>query len=208
MELPKRARVSDLTNRELILLDFMFETPAPRPMLEDDVFPIHHNTTYSHGFNTQELSNVLNRFVNQGLIFAEGVIYRGKQTQSFGLTATGGKLWEAERSPIWKRFVGDCQVMSKQEGKWETKVHSYSEGALAACIKYYIETGFLGKPISKLEYMQTTSYAFIYWKEKSTVYGCHYLAKDNRETEEVDWDEYEQSRTWWRNVRELQKKFV
>ena len=204
METLARSHESNLSDRELFLLDFLFDAIAPRAMIDDENFPIHNNTPYSHGFNTRELDAVLIKFSNEDVLFSEQHNHHGKQTQYFGLTAKGGELWESERKPSWGRYIDDSQELSKEEGIWKAKIRAFSPEILTESSAYYAESGFLGIPVSELEYAQVIS-SLVYWKEPFTVYECTYLAREDECPKKTNWAEYEKNRKWWRNVRELQK---
>ncbi len=208
MKLPQRTRISKLADNDLILLDFMFDATVPRPMLEDEKFSIHNNTSYSHEFDTLQLNKVLNRLLDQELLFTERHKFREEKVEYYGLTSTGGKLWESERKPVWKRYVEDSQELAEQKGVWATTISSYSEEALFACVEYYVKNSFMGVPISELKYAQSNSSSLIYWKNNSVVYKCQFLAKEKEDVERTDWGKYKQNRVWWRNVCELQRYFA
>ncbi len=210
MRLPKRTHVSELSDSELMLLDFMFDSIVPRPLLEEGKFSTHHNTSYSHGFNTEDLNRILQRLVDQGVLFSAKNFhnYWKKEIESFGLTPTGGNLWESERKPVWERYVEDGQTPTEKEDVWKSNICSYSQETLKSCAKFYIKTGFLDVPISELEYTQSESQGSIYWKTQRTMYECQYLAREEEGGEILDWTEYERNRVWWRHISELQKYFA
>ncbi len=204
MEMPNRTGVSELGDRELILFDFLFDATAPRPMLENEKLAIHHNTGYSHEFEKEELNSILSRFSEKGLLFTQHQNYWGEVVPYYGLTLAGGKLWESERKPIWERYIDESQAAENGENIWATTISSYSKECLLACVKYYLEIGFLGEPISNLTYTQSNPESLIYWKDPGIVYECMFKAKDEH-NQKVDWNEYERNRVWWRHISELQK---
>lgn len=207
MELPERTRTSNLTDSELILFDFLFDSIVPRPMLEKEEFLIHYNTGYSHDLNTQELNSVLDRFIKDDLLFEEKQNYWGKQVLFFGLTLKGGKIWESERKPIWSRYIVDAQDHTETDNIWKAEICSYSKETLITCVNYYVENGFFGDLVSSLKYAQLDSQCLIYWRIPSIVYECTFLVSTDG-NEKIDWEKYNSERVWWRNVRELQKSFA
>jgi hypothetical protein len=68
MELPKRTNATDLTDNELLLFDFLFDTSLAFHHLRTDDYSFHMNCTYSHSLDDDRLRVTLASLVDRRLL--------------------------------------------------------------------------------------------------------------------------------------------
>lgn len=127
-----RTGATDLTDGELLILDFLFDlNRVPYRALRNEAFAFHHNCVAGHGMDDDALWDVLDRRVADGTLRltleeidrddAEPGDERGDVPDPAGgpplhryyaLTPAGGRLWEAERLPDWDRY---CSYMEESD---------------------------------------------------------------------------------------------
>jgi len=98
--LPKRTKITHLSNGELFILDFLaLEGRSNFKNLCEKNYSIHMNVEYSHDFNDRELLRVLNTLKYEQYITFNNNYYQ--------ITKKGGDIWTIERTPIWNRYCID-----------------------------------------------------------------------------------------------------
>jgi hypothetical protein len=98
--LPFRANRTWLIDDDLILLDVLFDGPAPMRLLRRDTYRAQWNLGYSHGLNDADLEGRVTQLGEQGVLKAE-FCYGETFVR---MTAAGGELWSHERCPEWERY--------------------------------------------------------------------------------------------------------
>jgi hypothetical protein len=200
----KRTDKTSLLDEELLILDVLFDSMDTFESLVKENYASWHNLPYSHHLELGSLRDLLNQLINNGII---GSHAEGHDDRIFyGLTETGGKLWELERAPDWERYCTDYSTVD-EHGTWTLCVESPSVGtakAFMGCANHCRLYGFNPDEIRMTtlskEYLST-----VYWKAFSTVCSMSVTTEALPKTNQVDWNDYEVRRSWWSNLAELVK---
>ena len=210
-DLPKRTKKTNLDTDSLILLDFLaINGSCNIKFLKKDDYPLHMNCTYSHKVSDDHLEDkierlILNGLVNKGFDVSVNIDQNIKnQEYIYSMTKNGGKLWELEREPIWGRYCSDSSYQDNLNKNIEyfdldclTKDigHQFSMCALSCGLYQYDP--------NELKLVDSSS-CLISWREFDKIYTWR-ASLIETDTFSIDWDYYENHRTWWRDLKELQK---
>ena len=200
----KRTKETNLSEEELLILDVLFDATDTFESLARENYASWHNLPYSHTLETSVLGDLINRLVEHGIIKSHP---SGVEDRIFyGLTKLGGELWEVERVPNWERYCADYST-EDETGYWMLSVESPSSATAQAFMDCATHCGLYG---FKQDEIRTTTLVeeqptIIYWKDFSTVYSMSVPTSALPGTSQVDWHEYERTRSWWRNLTELAK---
>jgi hypothetical protein len=201
----RRTRTTSLSDDELTVLDVLFcGAFAPLRSLRRSTFKDQWNCP-SHALDDEELTDTLNRFCEAGVLSSEQFLseMRG-QHPCFGLTAYGGALWEAERTPTWDRYAteryGGCD---DSLGRYRVSICALSADIRDDFWMIGSEVGMWASDTGRARFAQIPKYHLIPWKD----FPCTYVAvgKVRDCSLGCDWLLYDARRTWWRNVEELQR---
>lgn len=198
----KRTNETNLSADELLILDVLFDAKERFESLLRENYASWHNLPYSHHLETNVLRDLIHRLVENGIIRLHTSGF--DDTLFYGLTEAGGKLWEVERVPNWDRYCTDYSTQD-ETGHWTLSVESPSISTAQSFMDCADHCGLYGfKPdeirITTLIEAQPTT---IYWKTFSTVYSISVPTYALPDTNQVDWNEYERRRFWWRSLTEL-----
>jgi hypothetical protein len=198
----KRTHATSLSDDELILLDVIFDGPAPLRMLRQSMFWDYWNRQ-PHNLDDHQLRDTLDLFCEARILVSELFTWRNETRPCYGLTPHGGELWESERTPVWDRYATDRYLCGPESSGRQTM----SICALSANIRddfWQIggKTGMWSSDVGRVRFWQISRHVLIPWKSFPRIFVA--IAKI-RECHECDWALYETRRTWWRTVEELQK---
>lgn len=201
---PARTYATHLSEDELILFDAMYAGSIEFEGLLTDNFRETTELDYVHHFNHEELVQVVDGLVGRGVM---DLLRTADDELRVGLTGAGGDLWEAERAPDWRRYVvyfmGTDLDMDGNE-IWFAEVQSPAFDTAAAFLETAIESGLF--PTVNLDLMETHEYldeTLVGWRPFEVVYVLRVPCGVVEEDTPVDWDLYEQKRTWWTDLMEL-----
>jgi hypothetical protein len=149
---PYRSHCSDISDEQLILLDFLFNIRAPIDVLQEEVFSSHLNVPYSHGFSNLELAATLNKLVANGQLFIQQQANYSGKTSYYGLTEKGGDIWADERKPVWDLYIGGSVERQVSTDRSIACLRAYSLDVLNEYLNFCIESKFLGALQSEPKY--------------------------------------------------------
>jgi hypothetical protein len=201
----RRTHATPLSDDELILLDVIFYGFAPLRMLRKAVFADQWNYC-SHNLDDDQLCETLDRLCQTGILASDSDVGPDGACLYYGLTSHGGALWEAERTPIWGRYLIDAECGCLSSGR-----RLLSICALSASIRDdYLQVGrdmaLWSGDIARARRWQIANHVLIPWRSFPQIHVA-VATLDDREDEcmNTNWIHYEAKRTWWRDVMELQK---
>jgi hypothetical protein len=197
MCLPRRSGITQLTDDELLLFDFMFDTLLERRFLERDVYSFHMNVPYSHKLDSEQLRETLLRLAAQGLVAAttQGNVLR------WSLTHLGGSQWELERKPCWDAYISGASERTLRTGRNAIMVLSPNQATAEMFWDIGLETRLWRVGSEQRRYWRIHNHRLIPWRDFSAIHVL--AARDSSYCDETDWEAYDAKRTWWRNIREL-----
>lgn len=188
-----RTGKTSLTNNELILFDALWDADCAWWMLHQSDFN-DFMLPESHNLSDDELAQLLNELVLRGLLREYLYVYaENPDKRYFGLTPKGGALWEAERNPIWSKYVSAYVY----EGRYVVESPSLKTAQNYMRTMQKVDAA---APQSLIE-VHKPNYRLLGWKDFSLVYEISGgIASD---TGSFDWDGYLDNLDWWRDVHEL-----
>ena len=197
MCLPRRTGITQLTDDELLLFDFMFDNRLEQRHLERDDYSFHMNVRYSHNLDSEQLREGLMRLAAQGLVVAktDGGITR------WTLTPLGGSQWELERQPRWDAFCCGASEKTLRSGRNAIMVLSPNRATVEDFWNVGVKTRLWTMGDEQRRYWQIRNHRPISWRAFPAIHVL--AARDASYADETDWDEYQANRTWWRNITEL-----
>ncbi len=193
---PKRTGVTDLTDDELLLFDFMFQWWVPLRALRREKYSFHMNCRYNHNLDDARLMATVERLVEVGWI-APKEEPDGIGPPCFSLTEAGGDLWQRERRPDWTTYVDEsvCHVESRLTvlSPSEETANRYFD--VGRSVGLWLVEGPVNRRIRMIDF------DLLPWRTFKTVFAV--VADNVADDFETRWDRYESQRTWWRNIGEL-----
>lgn len=192
--------MTTLTDDELILLDVMFDGFWMRPpLLRRAIFRERWNTA-EHSLSDEELRETLLRWTRSGLLEfgVEGYVR---------ITAQGGSLWEAERTPVWDRFAcGHSRPLPSGDRVW--MILARQRQIAEHYYWWHVTVGLRARvPARRMHRVEVRRCTWLRWKRFPT-WQLFALPVQDRPIDEVlraNWQELESHRSWWNTVRDLQK---
>jgi DNA-binding HxlR family transcriptional regulator len=200
----KRTKETNLSEEELLILDVLFDARDRFESLMKENYATWHNLPYSHNLETNVLRDLINRLVENGILSSHPSDFDGRIF--YGLTEAGGKLWEVERVPDWERYCTDYST-EDETGQWMLSVESPAAATAQAfmdCAAHCRLYRFKQDEIRTTTLIEEKP-SIVYWKTFSTVYSMSVPMNALMDANQVDWQEYERSRSWWRTLTELGK---
>jgi hypothetical protein len=193
--LPKRTGQTELSDDELLLFDFLFDTWVPFGALVRDAYIVHMNVRYSHRLEDNALRETLERLIASKLVTTWTIKRPQHRSINYSLTAKGGRLWEKERQPDWNRFCTSTHLES------ELVVTSPSLQTAETFVRAWHECGLDTCDLSQMHHEHRSSEKLVPWKSFTDIYEVHvpYV----RDELGGDWACYEGKRQWWRSITEL-----
>lgn len=210
-DLPKRTKKTNLDIDSLMLLDFLaINGNCNIKFLKKDSYPLHMNCIYSHKVSDDHLDEKMERLILSGLVdkIVDDTIDVDQNIRNqeyiYSITKKGGRLWETEREPIWDRYCSD----SSYQDDLDKNIQYFDLDCLKKDIGYQfskcaLDCGLYQYDPNELKLADSNS-CLIPWREFTKTYTWRALLIES-EIFNVDWDYYERHRTWWRNLKELQK---
>ena len=209
-EYPARTGKTSLTDDELLLFDFLFNCKAAFHHLRMENYGIHLNVLYTHNLQRRALEKTIGALIKSGLLFRDDFEHPFAQMENYppdewtyyGLTEAGGRLWEAEREPVWECYCIEYSWIDEESDKWRLTVRSPSLRIARAFLGVTREIGMYEVDIELLKTRTDNVEQPIPWKTFPKVYEltAPLLADSNSS---YDWDHYERNRTWWGTITEL-----
>lgn len=200
---PRRTFATNLSDDELILLDAMFAGSIEFEGLLPENFREATELDYVHQFSHDELAQVVDAMEGRGVL---ELLRTVDDELRVGLSGAGGNLWELERTPDWRRYVIYFMATDfDTDGNefWYAEVQSPAFDTAAEFLEAAIECGLF--PEANLDLMETQEYLdenLVGWRSFEVVYflrvPCGVVEADTP----VDWDLYEEKRTWWTDLME------
>ncbi len=181
----------------------MFDGNASVSQLSSTVYSQHLNCAYTHALNDAELRETLNSLLLRNLIVPIGDTVKETETR-YALTESGGRMWELERKPDWRRYV---TALQKELGMFST-------GSITIfCLDHYTGRKCLGAmfaagmitPGGPIRTRSMFDKRLLPWKNFSYVHAlrCRTLDDVRNSPRTIEWGVYETSRSWWRSIGEL-----
>jgi hypothetical protein len=198
----RRTGKTNLIDEELLILDVLFDSRDTFESLVKENYAGWHNLPYSHDLETGMLRDSVNKLIGKGIISTHT---SGPDHRIFyGLTESGGNLWEVERAPNWE---GYCMASStvEENGNWMLLVESPSMATARAfldCATHCHLYGFNQDEI-RIATLIEENLSTVYWRVFPTVCSMCVRTYLFPGTDQADWKEYENKRTWWRDLAEL-----
>ena len=198
----KRTNKTTLSDEELLILDVLFDAGDTFEALLKENYASWHNLPYTHMLETKLLRELIDKLLSNGIIKS----YVSNNRLFYALTAAGGKLWEAERTPDWERFCVDSSTVD-DHGNWTLSVESPSRTTAKAFVE-------CAKDCSLYKFnaddMRTTTaidgkISTVEWRTFPAVCSISIQTYTLPEVNKVDWNKYENRRIWWRGLPELAK---
>lgn len=217
---PNRSGVTELTDDELLIFDFLFRFSVPERALTRDKYRAHMNAGYSHGLDDSSLRHTLNQLANRGLISSA----KEEEDTVYSLGPAGSCLWELERQPIWERFCLSCSGGLRSQA-WERdhaieiwRVLSPSSSTCEEYLTVGAETGHIvlkGREPT-IRRRQLTNCPLLSWKTFSEVHSISYKAEADeywRSDEKVEQFQkscaalrrFESRSTWWQTAPDIER---
>lgn len=203
--LPFRTGKTWLADDDLILLDVLFDAGAPMRLLRRDIYPAQWNLGYTHQFSDHELRRRVGWLCERGVLEAD---FYNSET-FVGMTEAGGRLWSAERCPVWERYCTE-QYRYPRQGRTLMSVVAVSPQIRDDFLRIW--------PIYPARRKKATirNRNLIAWRTFAQLYvGMATYDEESesggwQDTVDVEWCRERQrllkeERSWWRCVHELQR---
>lgn len=210
MELPKRTNATELTDNELLLFDFLFDTSLAFHHMRIDDYSFHMNCRYSHSLDDERLRATLCSLVDRRLLNESiGPIFNVETRHwshgpRYTLTVLGGSLWDRERKPDWNGFVATAHWELGLNCRGMIRIMCSDEGIGRMCLGSMFGAGLVS-PIGRIRVRTIWNARLLPWKTFDRVYSIRCKTNDSIDDAPVptDWRVYNARRTWWRDIQEL-----
>lgn len=207
---PRRTNITELSDDELLLFDFLFDKHLCHHHLRAENYPFHMNCGYSHGLGDIDLEKSLTTLVERGLLTCKEAMtlrieFREfRRDKTYALTEAGGRLWELERCPDWDRFLATSTWELGINCRGMIRVVCSNESIGRLCLGSMFAAGLIS-PVSRIRVRLLRNVRLLPWKAFPRVNSIRYKINDN--TNDVmfpaHWDVYNAGRCWWRDIAEL-----
>ena len=198
----KRTNKTSLSDEELLILDVLFDARDTFEALLKENYGSWHNLPYTHGLETSLLRELIDKLVRNGTMKS----YASRDRLFYGLTESGGKLWEVERAPDWERYCIESSTVD-EDGNWTLSVESpaiTTARAFLDCAKDCSLYRFNPDDLATSTDVDG-KISIVEWRVFPAVYSISVQTYPLPEMNTVDWNEYESKRIWWRGLIELAK---
>jgi hypothetical protein len=204
-ELPYRTNSTWLSDDHLILLDAIFDHGAWEADLTQAAIGSLCNLPYSHNFSDDQLQQQLAELSGQHVITR----HMNEHGPTVRITANGGDLWCRERTPIWDRFCTE---------RYKTTLRGQTLMSVIAVSAEVRDTFLEIWPMYPARRRRTVirDFGLIKWHpftqlhvglatydEPNSWSGDEYISHRKASSEHQAL--LRRERTWWRNVKELQR---
>ena len=203
-----RSYETSLSNDELLILDMLFQSDVTAPMLRKSGFVALFNPE-PHSLEDAPLRDTLWRWVREGIIKPTDSRCQGHRYLQ--MTPLGGRLWSAERRPIWERYCTESYRMFGRGVDLMTVV------AVSSDIRddFLRLHPFVPSPL-RCRSATIRDYGLVSWHPFERLYvGLATYVEQTKWSPEEDkihvqqesqhWEQVEAERSWWRFVDELQR---
>lgn len=207
----KRTGKTSLSENELLILDFLALLGKTNVKnLYEESYSIHLNINYSHGLSSKDLLTLLSGLVNNNLVtdLPSLTTFKHKdndeqniKSHDYCITERGGYEWSKERTPIWSKYCSDTTSQDDNIVEFccidEDVGRKFAEISCQANL--YI---FSLEDLSLRELVSGSLFNWIKFDQEFS-----WIARFNQSTEgeqAVDWNFYNNNRSWWRTLEELQ----
>lgn len=192
-QLPARTGITDLTDDQLLLFDFLWDCYVPRRFLDSGSYSIHMNVAYSHGLTGKQIDRTIEQMFERNLITC-----RESCPDAFTLTPKGGAIWEAERQPDWSRYIAEHGSHNDRR----LSLVTVSEDVGRHYIGGLFAAGLI-VPTDRIKCRTIGNHWLTTWKRVSVAKLLRVQIRGDEPTLFIDWPVYESCRNWWRNITEL-----
>jgi hypothetical protein len=196
-----RTNTANLSPDELLILDVLFDGDAPVRSLRRDSFELTFNSQ-CHALDDNQLRSTLHRLIDEYILFTS----EDDGISRVGLTKYGGSLWALERCPIWEKYAIE-RYGETVSGRPFITICTTSPSILDDILRI----GGPGRPwradTARVRKYEITRHNLIYWHPFPRAYVAVVMNAVSDEQNDT-WENMrirEDFRTWWRNVREMQK---
>jgi hypothetical protein len=220
-DIPRRTSVTDLSDDELLLLDFFFDKRSVAGLARQNKYPVHMNVPYSHGLDDQQLRDTLKSLYQRQLLAR--YVFEGDF--AYEMSPAGGALWELKRQPIWDRY---CEILEKplRPNDWNGSQLMTVLSPSLQTVQDYVEKALATGASKAKDFPPKSRYRLlqrfrldVYWKEFAEAHAIllrvfpDYLSMDHSKGEEFTVEQWacrsaarnqlEANRTWWGTIGEL-----
>ncbi len=210
MQPPKRSNATNLSDADLLLFDFLFDTSPSFRHLRIDDYSFHMNCRYSHGLSDPNLERTMASLIERGFVSSRiGKIWRldlqeFEDGDIYTLTELGGSLWELERLPDCDKFLTTDQWERGTNCRGMMRIVCRSEEIGRRCLGSMFAAGLLS-PMGRIRVRHLQSASLLPWKTFENVVSIR--CKTNGNVHDgyipVHWNVYNANRCWWRDIAEL-----
>ena len=199
-----RTHTSDLSDDELRLLDVLFRGAGPLSSLRRANFADTWNQPY-HQLDDDELVRNVVSLCDRGVLSTE---LHHEQTY-VRFTERGAKLWSDERHPLWDRYAFDRYGMTAS-GKQYATVVTTTPATRDDILRLGGVCGNWQLNDSRLRKFEIRRHTLIPWRTFPRLFVAIVVdLKDEYAFGSEQWRQwsavFEDRRSWWRDVFELQK---
>jgi hypothetical protein len=188
-----RTGKTTLTDNELILFDALWDADCAWWMLRQREFE-DFMLTYTHNMSDAELVKTLGALQQRGLLREYLYVYaENGDKRYFGLTPESGALWEAEREPIWDKYVSAYVY----DGRYVVESPSLEIARQYMRVMQQVDSAAPEQVIQ----IDKPNYRLLSWKDFPMVY--EFSGGIEQESGYFDWDGYLNELDWWRDIHEL-----
>lgn len=193
-----RTGSTELRDDELAVLDVLINFGVRFQHLRQESFEFHWNGL-SHSLDDDSLRSTLDRFVASGLLMIDANEY-------YRLTTKGGRVWQCERAPLWDRYAFSLG-RDIRAGRQMVSVMAFSPATCDELWSVSCAASMWGNQNSRIRRRRTGRLQDLTpWREYSE--AAILVAVSDYQPEEArpfNWELYASERTWWSDVRQLQR---
>ena len=207
-----RTGTSGLSNDELMLFDWFFDgSTYPLYTCYEEVFAIHANLPFSHGFSDDHVRLLLRRWQDYGWLTDKNDYYDTEVGPCYTLTPAGGAVWEAEWNPPWPLYCvnpsrGSCTF--GRRAVHAEKIVSCSRTTAQAFfltrLKCHWFDGTVSRTARSWKTLRSPHTTFIPWKAFPQVFELRFYLRRSK-YRLPDWELYEKENRWWLSPYDLAK---
>ena len=211
--LPKRTEKTSLSNDELIILDFLaFVGPTTLRVLSSEEYPWHMNTHYTHSISKNDIAVRIENMRKSGFVNIHDVPHgdlvkwnsKKECVMYYSITSFGGKQWELERNPVWSRYCVCSQENICNDDEENTLAfYCVDKEVGRKCAEITLQANLYHFPLNKLKVSPAPPGSLLTWKTFPQEFV--WTVQPYLETLDFDQEVYNQNRSWWSTLEELQR---
>ncbi len=195
---PRRTHSTDLSDDVLLIFDALYDGDWTLHELRRESYRQQLNVPYTHSLDLLELEKTLNELVAGELLETYDDPSGGRR---YGLTEEGGRLWELEREPPWDAYCQDQRIPGDDPLEAWVIVKAFSLETAREFLEAADHCGLYAIDPDSWEEGVIEGETLLPWKCCPIIYTVQ--ASYVEAGGEIDWDSYEQDRTWWRSIGEM-----